>query len=388
MAAVQAIQYGENQMSQETTKEPVAAHPAHGGAHRLSARTFAGATLLAAAAMATDAHAALSTPPSFLVVFGDSYSDSGNAFALTGGAYPYPSGRFSDGPVWVEHLADSLGLAAKPVFAQTTLPADINDVNSNWAVGGAQIGHGNSGDSGGGFFYGFPTGMSAQKDYHIAGIANVETTFGLPAGSLAATVFPGALFVVHAAGNDYFRWTTQSDPAELAAVVADSVTAFGALLTDLHNGSGAQSFLVPNMPGYAEVDDILFGTVTSFRQFAEAFNAALAPQLETLRNDLGVNIIEVDFFGLFDDIVANPGAFGLTDVGIPCVDFGAGLSVNSVCSNPGTTLMWDSVHPTSATHALLAGAAFEALQPVPLPGAVWLAGSAMLALAGIGRRRR
>lgn len=354
----------------------------------LALRAFGAMALLAGSVLCMNARAALSAPPTFMVVFGDSYSDSGSAFALTGGTYPYPSGRYSDGPVWVEHLAGALGISAKPVFAQAVLPPDIDDVNTNWAVGGAQIGYGNSGDTAGGFFFGFATGMSAQKDYHNASIADTETTYGLPAGSLAATVFPGALFVVHAAGNDYFRWTSQSDPVELAAVVADSVAAFGTILTDLHNGSGAQNFLVPNMPGYAEVDDLLFGTVPSFRQFAEAFNAALAPQLETLRNDLGVNIVEVDFFGLFDDIVANPGAFGITSLGVPCVDFGPGLSVNGICSNPGTTLMWDSVHPTSATHALLAGAAFQALQPVPLPGAAWLAGSALLSLVGIARRSR
>src|SRR3954447_10512298 len=37
-----------------------------------------------------------------LVVFGDSLSDTGNA------------GRFSNGPVWVEYLADRLGLKLSP----------------------------------------------------------------------------------------------------------------------------------------------------------------------------------------------------------------------------------------------------------------------------------
>ena len=49
-----------------------------------------------------------------LFVFGDSLSDSGRLFALTGGAIPLsPSnfnGRFSNGPVWVESFAPALGL--------------------------------------------------------------------------------------------------------------------------------------------------------------------------------------------------------------------------------------------------------------------------------------
>ena len=50
-----------------------------------------------------------------LYIFGDSLSDTGNIFALTGGATPaapYFAGRFSDGPVWAETLATSLGLPA------------------------------------------------------------------------------------------------------------------------------------------------------------------------------------------------------------------------------------------------------------------------------------
>ncbi len=50
-----------------------------------------------------------------LVVFGDSLSDTGNLFALSGGLFPPPSdyyrGRYSNGILWVEHLAPRLGLS-------------------------------------------------------------------------------------------------------------------------------------------------------------------------------------------------------------------------------------------------------------------------------------
>src|SRR3954468_5021943 len=52
-----------------------------------------------------------------LVVFGDSLSDTGNA------------GRFSNGPVWVEYLADRLGLTLSP----------SQRGGSNFAVGGARL---------------------------------------------------------------------------------------------------------------------------------------------------------------------------------------------------------------------------------------------------------
>ena len=43
-----------------------------------------------------------------MYVFGDSLSDNGNLFDMTGGlappSPPYFDGRFPNGPVWVEHL--------------------------------------------------------------------------------------------------------------------------------------------------------------------------------------------------------------------------------------------------------------------------------------------
>ena len=72
-----------------------------------------------------------------LIVFGDSLSDVGNAFAQRGAAaFPCPphwQGRRCDGPVWVEHLAAGLGL-----------PPLLHSLagGSNHAFGGARSGAG------------------------------------------------------------------------------------------------------------------------------------------------------------------------------------------------------------------------------------------------------
>src|SRR5665213_843701 len=47
--------------------------------------------------------------------FGDSLSDAGNIYALTGGTIPsapYSQGRFTNGPVWVQDLSIALGLGS------------------------------------------------------------------------------------------------------------------------------------------------------------------------------------------------------------------------------------------------------------------------------------
>ena len=54
-----------------------------------------------------------------IVVFGDSLSDTGNFFLASGGAVagpPYFEGRFSDGPVWVEVLAEGERVAGSSLF--------------------------------------------------------------------------------------------------------------------------------------------------------------------------------------------------------------------------------------------------------------------------------
>src|SRR6478735_2958703 len=55
-----------------------------------------------------------------VVVFGDSLSDTGNVNNQTFGISPgsaYYQGRFSNGPLWVEDLATSLGVAA-PTYSR------------------------------------------------------------------------------------------------------------------------------------------------------------------------------------------------------------------------------------------------------------------------------
>ena len=70
-------------------------------------------TIVALLCLATRAYAGL--PPAWfdqIIVFGDSVTDSGNVWELTDrkepASPPYFEGRFSNGPVWVEYLADHL----------------------------------------------------------------------------------------------------------------------------------------------------------------------------------------------------------------------------------------------------------------------------------------
>lgn len=126
----------------------------------------------------------LESPFSRLVVFGDSYSDQGNLKRWVQGIplTPYFLGRFADGPIWLDYLANDSELAIQ-----------------NWSFGGAQSGPHND------------VSLLEFTNYIKSGGRNVVT------GSVSSYVegfiasLPGrrlvspeqTLFVIWSGGNDY-----------------------------------------------------------------------------------------------------------------------------------------------------------------------------------------
>jgi len=120
------------------------------------------------------------------------------------------------------------------------------------------------------------------------------------------------------------------------------------------------------------------GNSAALTQLSLLFNQFLAMTVDQLEPALpGLDIVEFDTFALLDAVIANPVAYGFTNVTDPCFN---GVSV---CANPGQYLFWDIIHPTAAAHQIL-GNAFALA--VPEPGTLVLIAIAMGAL-GVSRRR-
>lgn len=294
--------------------------------------TFALAAGLVAACLAAPASANYSQ----IITFGDSLSDNGNLYALTGGQPPFPyfNGRFSNGPVAVEVMSAKLGLTL-----------------TDFAYGGAQTGMGNlSGAALNG------TGVAGQIAHYGA----------LTGGHADAS----ALYVVWAGPNDFFAGANMLSPSTAPTASANLLNDIQALY-----GLGAREFFVPLMPDLGvtpsalSVNAVNPGFASLASNQSAAYNGLLMAGLSTLSGSLsGIQIKTFDTSSFLKSQIALLNSQG-KDTTHACFD----KSVPSICANPDNYLFWDGVHPTAAAHQVL-GNAFAAAVPEPETYALMLAG--------------
>jgi phospholipase/lecithinase/hemolysin len=269
-----------------------------------------------------------------LYVFGDSLSDTGNLLEATGirPSPPYFEGRFSNGPVWVEYLAEDLGLSQNQV--------------TNYAFGGANTGSANTAIPG---VQGLP-GLEQQIDSFKAANTSADSN---------------ALYVLWAGSNDYLSGNTINP----AVPVNNLSTAVSSLAN-----SGADNIMVVNLPDLGEIPATNNSQNSSTLNTVSAVhNAGLSASLDVLSQQTDTNIIQVDVNSLFDRAIANPSEFGFKNVTDAC------LTEKSLCSNPNEYLFWDTIHPTTAAHQLVGKVALSAVESKAVPEP-----SARLGLFAIG----
>jgi outer membrane lipase/esterase len=301
-----------------------------------------------------------------LTVFGDSLSDTGNIFLSTGGAIPaapYFSGRFSDGPIWIDTLAGGLGLPAGAVPA--LLPGAGG---ANYAFGGARTGTASS-----------PPGLLAQ----YGGL-------WLPANPGGAD--PNGLYVVVGGGNDMrdarsaFTGTSSADQAgrqSAAAAAANNIFNLVAALAS----TGARHVLISTLPDLGTTPEAALLGLTAASSDATARYNLLVKGIEAVAEAAfsGLDVITFDMAAIAaavrNDALNNGGAvFGITNATMPC-----GTFIGSTGISCAVSVFSDALHPSSALHKIIGAAA---LQAVPAPGTLALAAVSLLLLAGVASRRR
>ena len=270
-----------------------------------------------------------------IYVFGDSLSDTGNLLATAENVLgatdefvlqffaPYFEGRLSNGPVWVETLAPQLELTSDP--------------NLNFAVSGATTGISNIGNND--LPEGTPPifiGLQTQIDEFIA-----ETP----------TTDPDALYVVWAGTNDYLG----GQNLDVQSTVDNLLGAVNKLAD-----TGAKNFVLPNLPDLGMIP--LAQTLPPEQQqrlslLTESHNNTLAAASQILEQNPNINIVNLDIETLFDNIIANPDDFTLTNI--------TDNFLTSGLDDPSGFLFFDDIHPTTTVHSLIANEAMKSITQIP-----------------------
>ena len=302
--------------------------------HRLHRSILAAALALAAApVLAQDAF-------SQTVFFGDSLTDSGH-FQSTLVQVVGPDGaligRFTTNPglVWSEYLADYYGTGG----------VTDNQGGSNYAVGGAWVATETAG------------ALGAQPS-----VASQVASYLTASGGQADA---DALYTVWGGANDLFSVT---DPTTAPLVVGSAVTAEIGIVGALQ-AAGAQYVMVATVPDLGLTPAYAGNPLTAGlgTQLSAGYNAALFAGLASS----GMRVIPLDAYHLLQEIVADPGTYGFANATDPaCSPLGPGGGSSLFCSpaslvNPaaaGNYVFADSVHPTTAAHAVVAQYAISMIE--------------------------
>ncbi|MBI5423365.1 MAG: autotransporter domain-containing protein [Opitutae bacterium] len=264
--------------------------------------------------------------------FGDSLTDSGNTFALTGSPpAPYFAGRVSNGITYAEYLAPGLAAAA------TT---SSNAAKLNFAFAGATAATGSA----------VPNLSQQVAMYQARGI----------------TANANGLYVLLAGANDLLNAVQVPANQNANAMTNTAIAASTAVANAVQSlaGLGAKNILVLNLPDISKTPRFTTGSgasAASLMQTASyAFNGDIKTRIAGLSSLSGVNVTVFDLGSIFQTIVNNPQTFGFSIANQDPID------IMTAGGNPGDIsryVFWDGIHPTTKTHALFAAVLTEVLNP-------------------------
>ncbi|MEY8717233.1 SGNH/GDSL hydrolase family protein [Francisella philomiragia] len=281
-----------------------------------------------------------------IVVFGDSLLDNGNIMkTLDIPGKPYHDGRFSNGLVSTEVLAD--------ILAKDQKVQEIK--HKNYAIGGA-LTHG--------------ANPSSLLRYHSFAVSDQVARFENEEGRFA----DDDLVIVNGGANNFMFMVYNEIPyinlmpkfrvARNLSKIVSKVIKMGAKNIILWNIPD-----VTRAPGYKEY---LSNWVGKF--FKSYLKTNVNLQNGLLRNRVAelqmlfpsVNLKLFDFFTLLNDCIDSPRKYGFENVTDACVDsYGGADSLGNiqydieVLGDPEKYLCWDYCHPTAKANRVVANKMLE-----------------------------
>lgn len=265
-----------------------------------------------------------------VVGFGDSLSDTHNIYNASQWKLPNNTswflGRFTDGKVWSEYLADNMLVPYYP-----------------WAIGGTETEKSHivipefSAQ-----LQSFEEYMAETKNY------NINKT----------------LFTVWIGGNDFLKTDRTVDQ-----VINNIDKSLNELIR-----IGGKNIVILNLP------DLTTAPVWKYKKDKDKatilnntldYNIKLAKVVTTIQHKFGssVNIQLFDSYAFFDKMMKNPGMYGIENISDSCLNINEDSSTKymtaqkrrRICKNPDRFAFWDTLHPSTIIHKLLAEEVAKAL---------------------------
>ncbi|RCV17031.1 hypothetical protein SETIT_3G186200v2 [Setaria italica] len=322
-----------------------------------------------------------------MFTLGDSHIDTGNALIMAAPVIPvwidkppygetffgHPSGRFSDGRVITDFIAETLGLPFLPAYLASS-PNDVSQQGVNLAVGGATAIEVAFFETNG--LVPFKL-LNNSLDVQLGWFEQIKPSV---CDNGALDCLGKALFFVGELGvNDYnFIWMAGKTDDQVKTYVPKVVDTISMAVERLIN-EGAVYIVVPGnpptgcspailtfrlSPNKTEYDHI--GCLRDVNAVARYHNLLLRAAVGSLRGRYPhARIVFADFYDPIIRILENPGQFGFAGDALKacCGTGGAynwdpsafcGMPGVAACENPAAYVSWDGVHYTEATNRYVA----------------------------------
>ena len=255
-----------------------------------------------------------------VIIFGDSYSDTGNVYDLTDKTWPivppYYQGRFCNGPIWVDKL---------------------NTIKTiNYAYGSATTDNG------------FVPGITKLNTVPVPGIRQQVATY-LKTIDTTKFDFPRALYIVWSTGNDF----TVNSSIPLPTIVASLMNSVKDLLA-----AGARNIIVFNsLPLQALPYISRLNQTATFTALTAVANNAIITNLQLIQNNNpSASIYMFDITTLLLTVIANNTAMKFANTVNNCWSNFNITAIQISCSNVSTYVFLDILHVTTRVHQLIADA--------------------------------
>ncbi|CAF3908135.1 unnamed protein product [Rotaria sp. Silwood1] len=256
-----------------------------------------------------------------IVCFGDSNSDTGNVYKLTGYKWPIPpyyNGRFSNGKIWIEKL----GVSNLINYAYGSATTDNNLVQ------------------------GFTT-----LNVRVPGVRQQITKY-INTADLSQVNFHRTIFIIWAGQNDYqFNITL---PASI--VVKSLINGINDLIQ-----IGAKHILIVNLPPFEAYPATFRLSIRYYlKKLTLEHNRKLSISIRLLQwifPDISFTLF--DIYSLISNILMNKAAYGINSTN-KCWDI-SNYTLVELCATPDTYIYIDQYHFTTRIHQLIADNAHKLL---------------------------